>query len=123
MTAVGQFGGVVLECPDPAALANFYSQLIGWPISYQDDDWWTLGTAKTTGVTLSFQKAPGYRSPVWPDPESSMQVHFDLRVDDLDEAEQRAQQLGATKFDHQPDPEHFRVMADPVGHPFCVCTS
>jgi hypothetical protein len=42
-------------------------------------------------------------------------------VDDLDEAERQAVALGATKFDHQPDPGNFRVFADPVGHVFCLC--
>jgi hypothetical protein len=27
---------------------------------------------------------------------------------------------GATKFD-VPDGDHYRVYADPVGHPFCLC--
>jgi hypothetical protein len=28
---------------------------------------------------------------------------------------------GAVKFDHQPG-DHYRVYADPAGHPFCLCT-
>ena len=74
-------------------------------------------------ITLSFQQAPGFRPPIWPDPASSMQFHLDLKVDDLDTAEQNAMQLGATRFDHQPDPQNCRVMADPAGHPFCLCKS
>lgn len=27
---------------------------------------------------------------------------------------------GAKKFDFQPG-DHFRVYADPAGHPFCLC--
>jgi Glyoxalase-like domain len=123
MVGIAQLGGVVLECPDPRALASFYSQLIGWQVIYGDDDWVMLGESDAQSVRLSFQRAPGYKPPVWPDPASSMQVHLDLRVDDLDSAEQSAMRLGATKFDHQPDPANFRVMADPAGHPFCVCTS
>jgi hypothetical protein len=29
---VGQLSGVALECRDPAALAEFYSRLTGWPV-------------------------------------------------------------------------------------------
>jgi hypothetical protein len=29
--------------------------------------------------------------------------------------------LGATKAGSQPDPEHWRVMLDPSGHPFDLC--
>ena len=123
MVGIAQLGGVVLECPDPRSLASFYSQLMGWAVIYGDDDWFMLGESDAQSVKLSFQRAPGHKPPVWPDPTSSMQVHLDLRVGDLDTAEQNAMGLGATKFDHQPDPTNFRVMADPAGHPFCLCTS
>jgi hypothetical protein len=49
-----------------------------------------------------------------------MQVHLHFRVDDLDTAEQTALALGATKLDHQPNTT-TRVLADPAGHPFCLC--
>jgi hypothetical protein len=49
-----------------------------------------------------------------------MQVHLHFRVDDLDTAEQTALTLGATRFDHQPNTT-TRVLADPAGHPFCLC--
>ena len=32
-----------------------------------------------------------------------------------------APDLGATKHDHQPKPDSFRVFLDPAGHPFCLC--
>jgi hypothetical protein len=50
-----------------------------------------------------------------------MQFHLDFSVDDLDSAERATLALGATKFDEQPSPDNFRVFADPVGHPFCLC--
>jgi hypothetical protein len=50
-----------------------------------------------------------------------MQAHLHLRVDDLDRAEEAVLALGASKFEHQPNPEHARVFADPSGHPFCLC--
>jgi hypothetical protein len=49
-----------------------------------------------------------------------MQMHVDFKVEKLETAE-RALQLGATKFQVQPDPDAFVVMADPVGHVFCLC--
>jgi len=30
---------VVLDCPDPPALAAFYSTLLGLPVTYRDNDW------------------------------------------------------------------------------------
>jgi hypothetical protein len=116
-----RLSGVVLECPDPSALATFYSQLTGWPILSQDVDWWSIGPTEAARPRLAFQLAPDYRAPVWPDPNSSMQFHLDFMVDDLEAAEAAALALGATKFDTQPSPADFLVYADPVGHPFCLC--
>ena len=36
---IGRMHHVVLDCPDPPALAAFYSSLLGLPVTYQDDDW------------------------------------------------------------------------------------
>jgi predicted enzyme related to lactoylglutathione lyase len=110
---------VVLECPEPKALADFYAKVTGWTVQASDDDWVTL-SGGGPGARLAFQRAPGYQPPTWPDPASSMQFHIDFDVDDLDTAEQEVLALGATKFEHQPG-EDFRVFADPVGHPFCLC--
>ncbi|WP_308426101.1 VOC family protein [Nocardia rhizosphaerihabitans] len=40
-----------------------------------------------------------------------------LRVDDLDQAEPRLLELGAT---NQPAEHRWRVLIDPAGHPFCL---
>ena len=116
-----RLSGVVLECPDPRALADFYSALTGWPVVSSDAEWSVVGETTDQKPNLAFQRAPGYRAPRWPDPASSMQYHLDFEVDDLDTAEQRCLALGATKFEEQPDPKNFRVLADPIGHVFCVC--
>jgi hypothetical protein len=58
----------------------------------------------------------------WPDPGSSLQMHLDFDVDDLDSTEARVLAAGATKYELQPN-DHCRVYADPVGHPFCLSTA
>jgi len=121
MGGIATMHAVVLECPDPAALADFYSRLLGWPVVRDDGDWATVRPSADEGMRLSFQQAPGYRAPVWPDPASSMQCHLDVTVDDLDRAEEETLKPGATKMEHQPEPDDFRVFADPVGHLFCLC--
>jgi len=121
MGGIATMHAVVLECPDPAALADFYSRLLGWPVIRDDGDWATVRPSEDEGMRLSFQQAPGYRPPVWPDAASSMQYHLDVTVDDLDRAEEETLKLGATKMEHQPQPDDFRVFADPVGHLFCLC--
>jgi hypothetical protein len=42
-------------------------------------------------------------------------------TDDLDTAEARCRELGATKPVHQPAPDRYRVLLDPSGHPFDIC--
>ncbi|GAA4439975.1 VOC family protein [Phytohabitans houttuyneae] len=118
---VGSLSGIALECPDPAALAEFYSGLTGWPIVFADPDWCSVGESRDADLHLSFQRSPGYQPPTWPDPASSMQLHLHFRVADLDAAEQAVLRLGGTKLGHQTSPATHRVFADPVGHPFCLC--
>lgn len=123
MAVVTSLHSVVLECPDPAALAGFYQDLTGWVVADSEPDWVTLRESKDDGERVSFQRAPGYQPPTWPDPASSMQFHIDWIVEDLDSAEREALRLGATKNEHQPAPTSFRVFADPAGHPFCLCAA
>jgi predicted enzyme related to lactoylglutathione lyase len=120
VTALAHLSGVVLECRDPHALAAFYSRLTGWPVTFANEDWCSIGEGADAGFHLSFQRAPGHRPPAWPDPASSMQVHLHLRVADIDEAERMVLEIGGTRFDHQSSPDTARVFADPAGHPFCL---
>jgi hypothetical protein len=107
---------VTVDCPDARALATFYATITGGTMTFSDEGW-----AEVEGPNgdLDFQTAPGYRPPTWPDPASSMQMHLDFIVDDLDATEARVLAAGATKFEVQPN-DHCRVYADPAGHPFCL---
>ena len=60
--------------------------------------------------------------PTWPDGDRPKQMHLDVTVSDLDEAEARAVGLGATTPTKQPQPDRWRVLLDPAGHPFCLTT-
>jgi hypothetical protein len=113
-----KFVSVALDCPDAGKLAAFYADITGGKVTYLDERW---AVVKGPGGRIDFQTAPGYTPPTWPDPASSMQMHLDFDVDDPDAAEARVLAAGATKYDFQPG-DHFRVYADPAGHPFCLCT-
>jgi catechol-2,3-dioxygenase len=113
---IGNLYSVVLDCPDPDALATFYQELLGLPRTSTDDDWVTIGGGDRPRV--SFQKAPDLKPPRWPDPERPQQFHLDVEVDDVEVAEKQALALGATRLPGGGD--DFRVYADPVGHPFCL---
>jgi catechol 2,3-dioxygenase-like lactoylglutathione lyase family enzyme len=115
---IGRLSSVVLDCPDPQALARFYSELLGLPITRVDGDWVDISDGKTT---LSFQDAPDHIAPRWPDPAYPQQFHLDITVDDIDEAEPKVLALGARPLPMLEEKVSFRVYADPAGHPFCLC--
>ena len=111
----------VLDCPDAASLASFYSALTGWRSP-------SIRTPTATGsnwtaeqpTTLAFQQVSDYQAPDWPGQLQPQQAHLDFTVDDLDAAESAAVVLGARTHPHQPG-TGFRVFLDPAGHPFCLC--
>lgn len=120
MARIAQIRAVVLDCPDPRALAAFYRQLVGGEITHADDDWVNLRDGAQ--VLLSFQRVDGYQPPDWPSTERGQQFHIDVTVDDVERAEREVLALGATKTDLQPGTdENWLVYLDPVGHPFCLC--
>lgn len=117
---IARFPGLVIDCPDPAALAGFYGELLGWNL--KDDGDWAEIRPEDGSNCISFQQVEDYRAPEWPGQALPQQMHLDLMVQDLDEGEKEAIRLGASKPDTQPGTT-FRVFLDPAGHPFCLCVS
>jgi catechol 2,3-dioxygenase-like lactoylglutathione lyase family enzyme len=111
---IGRLHHVIIDCPDPAWLAEFYSALLGKPVTYRSGDFCVVSDDATTSG-IGFQKFADFRAPRWPDPEYPQQVHFDVMVNDLAEARTAAIAIGAT-----PLAGGDNVFADPVGHPFCL---
>ncbi len=110
---IGRRHHVVLDCPDPHASAEFWSALLGQPITYESDTWVVVAANDRTSG-LAFQLVPDHRAPTWPHPEVPQQVHLDVMVEDVGEAGRRVVALGARRLDGDD------VFADPAGHPFCL---
>ena len=94
--------GAAIEAPDPGALTNFYSALLGWPIGHEEPG--TVILAEPQGpIYIVFQQATDYQAPVWPpvDGEQRPMMHFDFQVGDLDSAVAEAHALGATVARHR----------------------
>lgn len=110
----------VIGAPDPITLARFYRDLLDWDITFESPEWVKL-CRPDTGTGLSFQLEEDHAPPVWPAGRSDqqMQMHLDIRVEDLDAGVARARQLGAELANFQPQ-DDVRVMLDPAGHPFCL---
>jgi catechol 2,3-dioxygenase-like lactoylglutathione lyase family enzyme len=111
---IGRAHHVIIDCPDPQALAGFYSELLGLPVTYSSDDFVVVARDDTSSG-FAFQLAPDHRAPQWPDPAHPQQMHVDVMVDDLDAAEPKVLALGARRLEGG---DH--VYADPAGHPFCL---
>jgi catechol-2,3-dioxygenase len=119
MPGIARMRAVVLDGPDPMALAEFYKALVGGEITSADEDWVNL---RGEDVMLSFQRAEDYEPPTWPSGERPQQFHLDVTVDDIDAAEAQVLAAGARQHEHQPDDaDNWRVYLDPAGHPFCLC--
>jgi hypothetical protein len=138
---------VVLDCPHPRTLAEFYRELLGYayrpgdeppPVGRPDPlgrDWLVLrpeAADPSSGRGIAFQQSDDYVPPVWSaggEPTASgrqrQMVHLDmtvLDVDSLTRQRDRATELGATiLLDRSDDDEEpLYVFADPDGHPFCI---
>jgi predicted enzyme related to lactoylglutathione lyase len=117
---VPTLGGFVYDCPDPAALAEFYRQLLDWgPAESVHEGHWVTLTNPQGGPRFEFQRVEDHQAPDWPSGNTPQQAHLDLDVPDIDAAHDRVLALGATLLDDKR--ETFRVYADPAGHLFCLC--
>lgn len=127
---IGSLDVVALDCPDPAALAGFYAEVLGMRIVEDDadaaadddtgGDWVEIAPPGGDSV-LAFQRVADYTPPQWPGQVVPQQLHLDIRVDDLDTGEAGVLALGATATGE--GEKTFRVYLDPVGHPFCLVSS
>jgi Glyoxalase-like domain len=114
-----RLGSITLDCAEPHALADFWAGLLDGEVILTAE---AYAVVKLDANLLTTMRVEGYVAPSWPSDEVAKQAHLDLKVDDLELAERRALELGATLASRQPDASTFRVMLDPAGHPFCLTT-
>ena len=112
---------IVLDCPDPRALAAFYAAMLGGQSVLSDPAWCEVHV-EGREFKLAFQLAEPYIPPSWPS-GTPQQLHLDLTVDDLNAASARAVDLGAVVLSGTLEEPgcSWIVHADPAGHPFCLC--
>ena len=108
---------VSLDCADPVPLAEFWAALLGGEVIIGTEP---VCAVRTDNIMIATIQVPEYTPPSWPEGDPPKHMHLDLAVQDLDEAEAEAVRLGATKSEHQPQPDQWRVFQDPAGHPFCL---
>lgn len=123
MSPVASLRAVVIDCPDPRALARFYADVAGGTPEDDDPEWVVLRLPG--GPSLAFQRAPGLTPPEWPRADrNSQQFHLDFdggaTWEEIEAAQEKVLALGARLL-HAEDGDNWRVYADPAGHPFCLC--
>ncbi|MET8447871.1 VOC family protein [Streptomyces sp. NPDC005209] len=125
MGSIARFRNVVIDCPDPRALAAFYAEIVGGTPEVEDDEWVVLQVPD--GPRLGFQRVENHTPPEWPRADrNAQQLHLDLDAgstwEEVDAAHEKVLALGARPLDLEDREEKdFQVYADPAGHPFCLC--
>ncbi|MGB3481530.1 MAG: VOC family protein [Mycobacterium sp.] len=120
-TPVGYLASISIDCPDPDAVVQFYCDLLGLEEVFATSDRGVISLAGT-GPMVTLMRVDSYEPPSWPGGPQHKQMHLDLGVDDLDAAVAAALAIGAVEVPGQPAPGQWRVLLDPVGHPFCLST-
>ena len=111
--------GLVLDCADPAALADFWSKALGYTI---------VGSAGAYVLLLDEARArPKLILQRVDEPKAGKnRMHFDVEVADIEAEAARLEGLGARRTSPEQMREHgtsWILMADPEGNEFCVCDS
>lgn len=109
---------LAVDCADPARLAQFWQQALGWRRTYQDADEVVLEPAAGSpedGVApdLIFLRVPEGKA-------GKNRLHLDLRPDDQFAEVARLESLGARRADIGQVDVRWVVLADPEGNEFCV---
>ncbi len=108
-----------VDASDPKALGRWWAELLGWRITFEDDEEVVLEPSAGSpedGVSpdILFGKVPDART-------VKNRLHIDLRPDDHDRELARAETMGATRVDiGQGDDQTWVVLADPEGNEFCI---
>jgi hypothetical protein len=110
---------ICIDTTDPAPLARWWAELLGWRLTYEDDEEVVLeppAGSPEDGV------APDILFLRVPEPKSVKdRLHIDLRPQDQAAEVARAEAMGATRVDiGQGDDVSWVVLADPEGNEFCI---
>jgi len=110
---------LTIDSADPKRLGDFWSELLGWRVTYDETDEVVIEPQEDTPECdvcpdLLFIKVDDRK-------QGKNRLHLDLRPHDQDVEVTRALKLGARKVDiGQDGTESWIVMADPEGNEFCI---
>ena len=79
---IGKLHGTVIDCKDPISLSKFYAEILGYTVVQSEADWSVIGISEEL-PGVAFQRISNYVAPTWPIGDIPTQIHFDIRVEDL----------------------------------------
>ena len=119
MERIGRLGWIQMDCHDPRRLAVFWGAVFGVEIDStfgESAHYVVLAKAEQDHPHVSLQRVP--------DPKTSKnRLHFDILVDDVEQATAQIEALGGQRLSLEDFQEYgfrWRVMADPEGNEFCL---
>lgn len=116
-----ELAAVTVDCRDPAPMIAFYAAAFGAAVSHENDSGAWIHV--DGGPLILVRRVEDHTPPTWPGAGVPMQLHLELFVDDLADAEARLTALGATVPSFQPHrAEGNVVLLDPAGHPLCIAS-
>jgi predicted enzyme related to lactoylglutathione lyase len=109
---------ITFDCADPRALARFWAQVTGWPVTEELQPGFeecAVGTADEGRVRLYFVKVPEGKT-------VKNRVHLDVMPTDRTQDEEitRLTALGAKIISDRRPEVGWVILADPEGNEFCV---
>ncbi len=110
-------GAIMINCHDPDALMEFWSQILGIEIA-ETYPGYIFGTnLPDSHIRLAFQQVPE-------DKTVKNRLHLDLNHEDPEALIAKIEQLGGSRLaDHETGGFPWTVLADPEGNEFCVTPS
>ena len=109
-----QWENVVVDATDPARLARWWAEALGYQIVAEEPDEVEIRGAPDQLPGLIFVPVPEAKT-------VKNRLHIDLRPDDQDAELERLVDMGARHVDvGQGDDATWVVLADPEGNEFCV---
>lgn len=103
-----------IDCADPAALAQFWAEVLAYRIEdTADPDEIPIGPKDGRGPRLLFLRVPEGKT-------IKNRLHLDVRPDDQRTEHERLLRLGARQIDIGQGAQTWFVMADPEGNEFCI---
>jgi predicted enzyme related to lactoylglutathione lyase len=104
---------IVIDAHDPRALAQFWADVLGYRVLYEDDEEVTIAKGDDSYPGVCFVPVDDAKA-------EKNRLHIDLNPDDQYAEVNRLLALGARRVNIGQGDVTWVVLADPEGNEFCV---